>query len=150
MAALLLKKALTFQTAKGNVELTKTTHQDFTLLKGLGTWHHSIATKSADAQKFFDQGLTLLYGFNRYEALRSFKRAAELDPEAAMAYWGMAMVLGPYINMDMDQSLHMKDACDAVGKGLSLHGIRLGLQFRGGLARLSSGAARVAGGAASC
>jgi hypothetical protein len=49
----------------------------------------------AEAQKFFDQGLALLYGFNRYDALRSFRKAAELDPQAAMAHWGMAMAQGP-------------------------------------------------------
>ena len=65
-----------------------------TLLKGLGTWHHPIATKNPEAQKYFDQGLALLYGFNRYEALRSFTKAAELDPTAAMAWWGMAMSHG--------------------------------------------------------
>ena len=57
------------------------------LYKGLGTWHHPIHTTNPDAQKFFDQGLALMYGFNRYEALRSFRKAAELDPLAAMAYW---------------------------------------------------------------
>lgn len=93
------------------------------LYPGLGTWRHLIATRQPDAQRFFDQGLVLMYGFNRYEALRSFRKAAQLDPHAAMAYWGMAMVSGPYINMDIDQSLHMKDACDAVGKGLSLDGV---------------------------
>jgi hypothetical protein len=61
------------------------------LLSGLGTWRHPIATGNPEAQKFFDQGLTLLYGFNRYEALRSFRKAAELDPHAAMPWWGMAM-----------------------------------------------------------
>ena len=45
------------------------------LYKGMGNWHHPIATKNAEAQKFFDQGLALLYGFNRYEALRSFRKA---------------------------------------------------------------------------
>src|SRR3982751_2330150 len=69
------------------------------LLKGLGNHHFPIATVSPEAQKFFDQGLTLLYGFNRYEALRSFRKAAELDVAAAMPYWGMAMSTGPYINM---------------------------------------------------
>jgi tetratricopeptide (TPR) repeat protein len=93
------------------------------LYSGLGTWRHAIATRQPEAQKFFDQGLVLMYGFNRYEALRSFRKAAELDPHAAMAYWGMAMVLGPYINMDMDQSMHMEDACTAVSKGLSLDGL---------------------------
>jgi tetratricopeptide (TPR) repeat protein len=87
------------------------------LYKGLGVWKHPITTRSADAQKYFDQGLALLYGFNRYEALRSFRKASELDPAAAMAYWGMAMSQGPYINMDGDPSVDLKGACAAVEAG---------------------------------
>jgi tetratricopeptide (TPR) repeat protein len=87
------------------------------LYKGMGAWRHPIATKSADAQKFFDQGLSLLYGFNRYEALRSFRKAAELDPQSVMAHWGMAMSQGPYINMDGDPSFDLKGACSAVAAG---------------------------------
>src|SRR5216684_1880895 len=93
-----------------------------TLFRGLGTWRHPIATKSAEAQKFFDQGLALLYGFNRYESLRSFRRAAELDPQSIMAYWGMAMAQGPYINMDGDPSFDLKGACAAVEKGKTARG----------------------------
>ncbi len=44
-----------------------------------------MATRHQEAQKFFDQGLVLLYGFNRHEALRSFQKVLELDPHAAMA-----------------------------------------------------------------
>jgi tetratricopeptide (TPR) repeat protein len=85
-----------------------------TLLKGLGAWHHAIATKNPQAQKYFDQGLALMYGFNRYEALRSFSKAAELDPSSAMAWWGVAMSLGPSINMDLDGDVDMKKSCAAV------------------------------------
>lgn len=92
------------------------------LYKGLGTWHHQIHTASAEAQKFFDQGLALTYGFNRYEALRSFRKAAELDPHAAMAYWGMAMAQGPYVNMDGDAEFNRKASCAAVDAGLKLTG----------------------------
>ena len=66
-----------------------------TLLPGLGIWTHPIAIRNPQAQKFFDQGLVMLYGFNRPEALRSFRKALELDPQAAMAHWGVAMALGP-------------------------------------------------------
>jgi len=69
-----------------------------TLYPGLGTWTHPIATRNPEAQKYFDQGLTLMYGFNRYEARRSFRKVLELDPSAAMAQWGVAMTLGPYLN----------------------------------------------------
>ena len=94
------------------------------LYKGLGNWQHPIATRSAEAQKFFDQGLALLYGFNRYEALRSFRKASELDASAAMPWWGMAMATGPYINMgaEGDGDLDSKAACQAVETGLKIAG----------------------------
>jgi hypothetical protein len=60
------------------------------LLPGLGHPNHPIATKNAEAQKYFDQGLQLVFGFNRAEAVRSFRRASQLDPQAAMPYWGEA------------------------------------------------------------
>jgi tetratricopeptide (TPR) repeat protein len=72
------------------------------LLSGLGRLHHPIATKNADAQRFFDQGLTLVYAFNHDEAVRSFRRAAELDPGSPMPHWGIALALGPNINLDVD------------------------------------------------
>ena len=93
-----------------------------TLLQGLGAWRHPIATKSAEAQKYFDQGLALLYGFNRYEALRSFTKAAQLDPAAAMAWWGVAMSLGPSINMDLDGDVDMKKSCAAAASAQKLAG----------------------------
>jgi tetratricopeptide (TPR) repeat protein len=86
----------------------------------LGNHTHKIATRSPEAQKFFDQGLTLLYGFNRYEALRSFRKAAELDPDALMPQWGMAMALGPHINMDLDGDVQMVQSCQATQAGLAL------------------------------
>jgi len=92
------------------------------LYKGLGTWHHPIHTANSEAQKFFDQGLALLYGFNRYEALRSFRRAVELDPQAAMAYWGVAMAAGPYINMDGDPDFKQNVSCEAAEAGLKVSG----------------------------
>jgi tetratricopeptide (TPR) repeat protein len=90
------------------------------LLPGLGIWRHPISTASPEAQKFFDQGLTLVYSFNKHEALRSFRKAVELDPHAAMALWGVAMALGPYINMDGDPDVQMKPSCEAVQAGLKI------------------------------
>ena len=69
------------------------------LLEGLGNHVHPIATKSELAQKFFDQGLALIYGFNHDEAARLFARAAELDPKSPMPHWGIALALGPNYNM---------------------------------------------------
>src|SRR6187549_2496640 len=61
------------------------------LEEGLGKVDHPVSTKSAEAQKFFNQGLAYLYAFNHDEGVASFKRAAELDPTLAMAYWGMSL-----------------------------------------------------------
>ena len=62
------------------------------LLAGQGWSHLTITTKSAEAQKFFDQGLAQMHNFASYEAERSFLQAAQLDPESAMPQWGIAMV----------------------------------------------------------
>ncbi|HYL34466.1 MAG TPA: hypothetical protein VEV17_00990 [Bryobacteraceae bacterium] len=110
--------------AFGQHHATTGSEKPVALLPGLGAWRHPIATRSPEAQKFFDQGLTLLYGFNRYESLRSFRRASELDPKAAMAFWGMAMALGPYINMDGDPDVKLKESCNAVQAGLRVAGQR--------------------------
>jgi hypothetical protein len=89
------------------------------LMPGLGHHHHTISTKSPDAQRFFDQGLTLIFGFNHEEAARAFRRASELDPQSAMAFWGIALALGPCINLDVDPP-HEKAAYEAVQKAVSL------------------------------
>ena len=68
------------------------------LFTGLDTYSKQITTTSTEAQQWFDQGLTLLYGFNHDEATRSFKEAAARDPEAAMPWWGIAYAAGPNIN----------------------------------------------------
>ena len=96
------------------------TEKPVALLAGLGTHVHPIATPNPLAQKFFDQGLNLLYGFNRYEALRSFRKAAELDPRAPMPLWGIAMALGPHINMDMDGDVNLPEGCAALTKAAAL------------------------------
>jgi tetratricopeptide (TPR) repeat protein len=89
------------------------------LLPGLGEHHHTISTNNPEAQRFFDQGLTLVFGFNHEEAVRSFGRASELDPQSAMAFWGLALALGPCINLDVDPP-HEKAAYEAVQKALLL------------------------------
>ncbi|MBK7601180.1 MAG: hypothetical protein IPJ07_22695 [Acidobacteria bacterium] len=95
------------------------------LLPGTGDSQHPVSTRSAEAQKFFNQGLALLYGFNRDEALRSFRRAAELDPQAAMPHWGMAMVLGPHINVESDGDMQPQAADEEIQKALSLSGVNV-------------------------
>ena len=75
-----------------------------TLVDGLGHLHHPVSTQNALAQRFFDQGLTFVYAFNHQEAVRSFRRVAELDPQLAMAHWGIALALGPNYNARMDEA----------------------------------------------
>jgi tetratricopeptide (TPR) repeat protein len=65
---------------------------------GLGTYSRKIKTKSTRTQRYFDQGLALLHGFNHRGAIRSFQEAARLDPQCAMAHWGAALAAGPHIN----------------------------------------------------
>ena len=72
-------------------------------LTGLGTLHMPVTTSVPQAQRFFDQGLRLLYAFNHAEAIRAFREAARLDPGLAMAYWGWAIALGPNLNAPMSQ-----------------------------------------------
>src|SRR4051794_18438300 len=64
------------------------------LWDGLGTLSWKVTTESADAQRYFDQGLRLAYAFNHDEARRSFRKAQKLDPGCAMCAWGEALVLG--------------------------------------------------------
>lgn len=85
----------------------------------IGGHHHVISTKSPEAQRFFDRGLTLVFGFNHEEAARAFQRAAELDPQSAMPHWGLALALGPCINLDVDPA-HEQAAYEAVRKAMSL------------------------------
>jgi tetratricopeptide (TPR) repeat protein len=68
------------------------------LYDGLGSYSRKITTKSAEAQRYFDQGLGFLQGFNHRAAIRAFQQSAELDPECAMAHWGVALACGPHIN----------------------------------------------------
>lgn len=89
------------------------------LFDGIGALNHPVTTNSSEAQKFFNQGLTLIYAFNHDEAILSFKKAAELDPNMAMAYWGIAYALGPNYNLDAD-SMQKRMAYDALQKAITL------------------------------
>jgi len=68
------------------------------LYDGLGSYSRKVTTDSPEGQLYFDQGLGFLHGFNHRAAIRAFQQAAELDPECAMAHWGVALACGPHIN----------------------------------------------------
>src|SRR5690606_32810920 len=88
-------------------------------LEGLGSHHYPVSTDIPNAQRYFDQGLVLTYGFNHAEAARSFREAQKLDPSCAMCFWGEALVLGPNINAPMEPSA-VPQAVAAVEKALAL------------------------------
>src|SRR5688572_7696986 len=88
-------------------------------LEGLGDHVHPIATKSELAQKFFNQGIALIYGFNHDEAARWFARAAELDPNSPMPHGAIALALGPNYNMPAMPEREEK-AWKAIEKALEL------------------------------
>ncbi|HEX8184260.1 MAG TPA: tetratricopeptide repeat protein, partial [Blastocatellia bacterium] len=90
-----------------------------TLVQGLGDVYHAVSTTNADAQRFFNQGLAYIYAFNHQEAVRSFKRAAELDPQLAMAHWGIALALGSNYNLQADAP-QLKEAYSNVQKAIAL------------------------------
>ncbi len=92
------------------------------MLKNLGNLHHPVTAKSADAQKYFDQGLTLIYAFNHAEALRSFKEVARLDPQCAMAHWGQALALAPNINDSAIGPDREQQGYDAIAQAVKLRG----------------------------
>ena len=71
------------------------------LWEGLGPLTYKITTANAEAQAYFDQGLRLAYAFNHDEAQRAFRKAQKVDPNCAMCFWGEALVLGPNINLPM-------------------------------------------------
>ncbi|AYB31774.1 tetratricopeptide repeat protein [Chryseolinea soli] len=83
------------------------------LLSGLGDLHYPVTTTSLEAQKFFEQGLRLVYAFNHWEAIQSFREATRLDPECAMAYWGLALAYGPNLN-DVNPKDRERIALDAI------------------------------------
>ena len=89
------------------------------LYTNLGSHHKQISTRVAATQKYFDQGLRFVYGFNHAEAIRSFTRAAELDSSCAMCYWGIALAYGPHVNAPMDSASGVA-AYAAVQKALTL------------------------------
>jgi len=89
------------------------------LLDNVTALHHPVTTKSPEAQTWFDQGLSLVFAFNHDEAIRSFKKAAEIDPQCAMAWWGVALALGPNYNIDVTPETEVA-AYEAIQKAVAL------------------------------
>jgi tetratricopeptide (TPR) repeat protein len=89
------------------------------LLDGLGTHHHAVTTTNPAAQRYFDQGLRLVYAFNHDEATRAFREVARLDPGCAMAWWGVALAAGPNYNVPIDDERD-RVARDAMAKAIAL------------------------------
>jgi tetratricopeptide (TPR) repeat protein len=90
-------------------------------LTAVGRQHHPIHTKSSEAQEYFDQGMTLIYGFNHEEAARAFEKAGQLDPTSPMPWWGIALAVGPNYNLDVDAEREKK-AFEAIETARKLAG----------------------------
>jgi len=105
--------------SQNDVQSTTVSGQIAPRLQNLGDHKFPVTTASARAQLFINQGMMLAYGFNHAEAGRSFHEAARLDPDCAMAYWGMALVLGPNINMPMAPESEPK-AYDLIRQAIAL------------------------------
>ena len=84
------------------------------LFEGLGGLSRKVTTASPEAQRYFDQGLAFMYAFNHDEAIRAFRRAGELDPKCAMAFWGAAVANGPHINNTVVPEDRAKAAWEAL------------------------------------
>ncbi len=89
------------------------------LFAGMGTHARRVTTSSPEAQKYFNQGLVWTFAFNHDEAIRSFTQAARLDPDCAMAWWGIALCHGPHINNAEVTEASSLAACEALQKALA-------------------------------
>jgi tetratricopeptide (TPR) repeat protein len=89
------------------------------LFDGMGSHHRRVTTQSAAAQDYFDQGLIWAFAFNHDEAIRSFGEAARLDPDCAMAYWGVALCNGPHINNPAMDAAHSRAAWAAIERAMA-------------------------------
>ena len=98
-AVLLILACVTLTYAQHGHSMPATAEKKTVVLDtGLGNVDHPVSTKNPEAQKFFNQGLAYLFAFNHDEAIASFQHAVELDPDLAMAHWGIALGLGANYN----------------------------------------------------
>jgi tetratricopeptide (TPR) repeat protein len=97
-----------------------TSHRAVPLFEGLGGLSRRVTTSSPEAQRYFDQGLAFMFAFNHDEAIRAFRRASELDPKCAMAFWGIAVANGPHINNPVVPEDRARAAWEALGPAKAL------------------------------
>jgi len=116
LGCVLIALAASGCTGKGRASGGASDRPDVPLLEGLGTHGRKVTTADAVAQRYFDQGLNLLYAFNHDEAIRSFQEAARLDPSCAMAWWGVAIANGPHINNPAVPPERARAAREALGR----------------------------------
>src|SRR5262245_33878058 len=122
VAIVLACAELCVQAGSGPAIQADTKSADVPRFDGLGGFGRKLATSNHEAQRYFDQGLCFLYAFNHDEAIRSFRRAAELDPQLAMPWWGIALANGPHINNPMVDESHARAAWQALAKSRELAG----------------------------
>lgn len=80
---------------------------------------HPVSTHNSEAQKKFNRGLTYIFAFNHDLAYTEFNAAAQLDPNLAMAYWGMALALGQNVNQDVTKENEIR-AYNLIQKAIQL------------------------------
>jgi tetratricopeptide (TPR) repeat protein len=106
--------------AQHDMNMSSTKEKPIELIEGYGNVNFKVTTSSKKAQDYFNQGLAMTYAFNHGAAISSFKRAAQIDPSLAMAYWGIAYANGININDPVLTPARMRESYKAVKKALSL------------------------------
>jgi len=112
--------AMAWQAAAPPESAKQDTADAFPLVEGFGNYHRKITSTQPEAQRWFDQGIQLLYGYNHDEAIRSFERAAQIDPDCAMAWWGIAYANGFHINNPEMTEEQSRAAYEAAQKALTV------------------------------
>jgi Tfp pilus assembly protein PilF len=92
-----------------------------TMVEGLGFAGIEPDTASADARRWFEQGVRLTWAYDEVEAVRAFQQAQKLDPACAMCFWGEAWARGPTLNLQPRTEEHGK-ASAAAARALALAG----------------------------
>ena len=113
LCALIVAAALASATAEHPTKKPEADGALVPLIEGLGDLEHRVSTGDPLAQQYFNQGLRLIFAFNHDEAIRAFRAAAVIDPNCAMAHWGIALAHGPNYNLEADKERNEK-ACQAL------------------------------------